>query len=125
MPIPVSIPRLGWNMEEGVFVEWLKADGEVVKSGDAVFRLEGEKATEDSEILDAGVNRVKLGIVGPRSVQVIRKEVQLTAENNLTAGLLSAELKDLIVKKIARIPQAPSNTSDKTTESGYSGHPNE
>ena len=54
MPIPVSIPRLGWNMEEGIFVEWLKADGDAVKSGDAVFRLEGEKATEDIESLDAG-----------------------------------------------------------------------
>jgi pyruvate dehydrogenase E2 component (dihydrolipoamide acetyltransferase) len=54
MPIPVTIPRLGWNMEEGVFVEWLKADGEAVSPGDAVFRLEGEKATEDVESLDAG-----------------------------------------------------------------------
>jgi pyruvate dehydrogenase E2 component (dihydrolipoamide acetyltransferase) len=54
MPIPVSIPRLGWNMEEGIFVEWLKADGDAVKPGDAVFRLEGEKATEDVESLDAG-----------------------------------------------------------------------
>jgi pyruvate dehydrogenase E2 component (dihydrolipoamide acetyltransferase) len=54
MPIPVSIPRLGWNMEEGIFVEWLKADGGAVRSGDAVFRLEGEKATEDIEVLDSG-----------------------------------------------------------------------
>lgn len=54
MPIPVSIPRLGWNMEEGVFVGWLKADGEAVRSGDAVFTLEGEKATEEVESLDAG-----------------------------------------------------------------------
>src|SRR5688572_11124529 len=54
MPVPVSIPRLGWNMEEGIFVEWLKADGDAVKPGDAVFRLEGEKATEDIESLDSG-----------------------------------------------------------------------
>lgn len=58
MPIPVTIPRLGWNMEEGVFVEWLKADGDAVKPGDAVFRLEGEKATEDVESLDAGTLHV-------------------------------------------------------------------
>lgn len=55
MPIPVSIPRLGWNMEEGTFVEWLKADGDAVRPGDVVFRLEGEKATEEIESLDAGV----------------------------------------------------------------------
>jgi carbon storage regulator len=75
------------------------------------------------EILDAGANKVKLGIVGPRSIQVVRKEVKLTAETNLSAALLSIEMKDLIVKKIAQIPQAKANASDKTSESGYSGHP--
>ncbi|MBP3957922.1 2-oxo acid dehydrogenase subunit E2 [Gemmata sp. G18] len=64
MPIPVSIPRLGWNMEEGVFVEWLKADGDAVKSGDAVFRLEGEKATEDVESLDVGT--LHIPATGPK-----------------------------------------------------------
>jgi carbon storage regulator len=75
------------------------------------------------EVLDAGANRVKLGIVGPRSVQVVRKEVKLTAEANLSAAILSVEMKDLIVKKIAQIPQSKPNTTDKTSESGYSGHP--
>src|SRR6266478_3272042 len=65
MPIPVSIPRLGWNMEEGIFVEWLKADGDTVKPGDAVFRLEGEKATEDIETLDAGVLHIPAS--GPKT----------------------------------------------------------
>ncbi len=55
MPIPVAVPRLGWNMEEGTFVEWLKADGDTVRPGEAVFRLEGEKATEEIESLDGGV----------------------------------------------------------------------
>ena len=54
MPIPVSIPRLGWNMEEGQFLEWLKADGAPVRPGDPLFRLEGEKAAEEVESLDAG-----------------------------------------------------------------------
>jgi len=64
MPIPVSVPRLGWNMEEGIFVEWLKADGDPVKPGDAVFRLEGEKATEDIECLDAGM--LHIPATGPK-----------------------------------------------------------
>jgi pyruvate dehydrogenase E2 component (dihydrolipoamide acetyltransferase) len=65
MPIPVSIPRLGWSMEEGVFVEWLKADGDAVKPGDAVFRLEGEKATEDVESLDSGTLHIPAS--GPKT----------------------------------------------------------
>lgn len=64
MPIPVTIPRLGWNMDEGTFVEWLKADGDAVRPGDAVFRLEGEKATEDVESLDGGV--LHIPATGPK-----------------------------------------------------------
>lgn len=55
MPIPVTVPRLGWNMDEGTFVEWIKRDGDPVRPGDVVFRLEGEKAVEEVESLDSGV----------------------------------------------------------------------
>jgi len=55
MPIAVTVPRLGWNMEEGTFIEWLKADGDTVRSGDRVFRLEGEKSVEEIESLEAGI----------------------------------------------------------------------
>ncbi|MFO0867238.1 MAG: dihydrolipoamide acetyltransferase family protein [Gemmataceae bacterium] len=54
MAIPITAPRLGWNMEQGVFLGWLKADGDAIRVGDALFSLEGEKAAEDVECLDAG-----------------------------------------------------------------------
>jgi pyruvate dehydrogenase E2 component (dihydrolipoamide acetyltransferase) len=55
MPIEITIPRLGWNMDEGVFAGWLKPDGDTVRAGDPLFSLEGEKATQDVESIDAGV----------------------------------------------------------------------
>lgn len=55
MPIPITIPRLGWNMEVGTFIDWLKADGDAIRPGEAVFRLEGEKSTEEVESLDSGI----------------------------------------------------------------------
>jgi pyruvate dehydrogenase E2 component (dihydrolipoamide acetyltransferase) len=55
MPVPVSVPRLGWNMEEGTFAGWLKRDGDTVRPGDRIFTLESDKATEDIESLDGGV----------------------------------------------------------------------
>src|SRR5438309_6727097 len=58
MPNPITIPRLGWNMEEGVFGGWLKADGDPVRVGEPIFTLESEKATEEVESLDAGFLRV-------------------------------------------------------------------
>ncbi len=55
MAVAITVPRLGWNMEEGTFVGWLKKEGEEVRPGDALFTLEGEKATEDIECLEKGV----------------------------------------------------------------------
>jgi pyruvate dehydrogenase E2 component (dihydrolipoamide acetyltransferase) len=58
MSIPVTVPRLGWNMEEGVFAGWLKQDGDTVRPGDTLFSLESDKATEDVETLDGGTLRI-------------------------------------------------------------------
>ena len=55
MPIPITIPRLGWNMETGTFIEWLMNDGDTVKPGDRLYRLEGEKSVEEIESFDGGV----------------------------------------------------------------------
>ncbi len=55
MPIPITVPRLGWNMEHGTLVEWLKADGDTVKPGDMLYRLEGEKSVEEIESFDSGI----------------------------------------------------------------------
>ena len=55
MAIPITVPRLGWNMDQGVFVGWLRADGETVRAGEPLFTLESEKATEDIECLDDGI----------------------------------------------------------------------
>src|SRR4051812_24583311 len=55
MPIPITVPRLGWNMEHGVFVGWLKTDGAQIRAGEPLFTRESEKSTEDVESLDDGV----------------------------------------------------------------------
>src|SRR4051812_4373734 len=90
MAIPITIPRLGWNMEEGVFLGWLKKDGESVKPGDLLFRLESDKATEEIECHDGGILRfaannptegdtVRVGVVIGHLVQAGETEVPSTA----------------------------------------------
>jgi pyruvate dehydrogenase E2 component (dihydrolipoamide acetyltransferase) len=54
----IVIPRLGWSMEEGTFVRWLKRDGDTVRRGEALFELEGEKALQEIEAVDEGVLRI-------------------------------------------------------------------
>jgi pyruvate dehydrogenase E2 component (dihydrolipoamide acetyltransferase) len=58
MASEVTIPRLGWNMDEGIFVGWLKSDGERVAAGEPIFSLEGDKATQDVESLESGILRI-------------------------------------------------------------------
>jgi len=58
MAIEISVPRLGWSMDEGIFVEWLKQEGEHVEIGDLLFTLEGEKAIQEIEAIDSGILRI-------------------------------------------------------------------
>lgn len=58
MPVPVTIPRLGWSMDEGTFVGWLKGDGAEVRAGEPLFELEGEKALQQVESIDSGILRI-------------------------------------------------------------------
>jgi pyruvate dehydrogenase E2 component (dihydrolipoamide acetyltransferase) len=58
MASEVTIPRLGWNMDEGTFIGWLKSDGQRVAAGEALFSLEGDKATQDVESLETGILRI-------------------------------------------------------------------
>lgn len=70
MAVAVVIPRLGWSMEEGTFVGWLKRDGDLVYRGEALFELEGEKATQEIEAVDEGFLRIPP--TGPRPGTVLK-----------------------------------------------------
>lgn len=69
MAIPITVPRLGWDMEQGTFAGWLKADGAAVRAGEALFTLESEKATEDIENFENGILHIPLD--GPRKGDVV------------------------------------------------------
>jgi pyruvate dehydrogenase E2 component (dihydrolipoamide acetyltransferase) len=68
--IPITVPRLGWSMEEGAFVGWLKADGAHVRPGDELFALESEKGTENVEAIDAGILCIPLD--APKSGDTVK-----------------------------------------------------
>ena len=58
MPHPITVPRLGWSMEQGTFLGWKKKDGDFVRAGEVLFELEGEKAAQEIESLDSGILRI-------------------------------------------------------------------
>ena len=45
-------------MEEGIFVAWLKQDGEAVRAGEPLFTLDGDKALQEIEATDNGILRI-------------------------------------------------------------------
>jgi pyruvate dehydrogenase E2 component (dihydrolipoamide acetyltransferase) len=70
MPINITLPRLGWSMEEGKFLAWLKKDGDFIKEGDPLFTLESDKAAQEVEAIDSGILRIPLD--GPKPGDVIK-----------------------------------------------------
>jgi pyruvate dehydrogenase E2 component (dihydrolipoamide acetyltransferase) len=66
----ITVPRLGWTMEEGTFGGWLKPDGGAVREGDELFVLESDKASEAITALDAGTLHIVPG--GPAQGDVVK-----------------------------------------------------
>lgn len=58
MASEVVMPRLGWTMEVGRVVEWLKQDGEPVEAGEFILAIESDKAVTEVEALDSGILRI-------------------------------------------------------------------
>ena len=54
MAIELVMPRLGWQMEEGILVEWSRRDGDKITAGDILFTVETDKALNEIEALDSG-----------------------------------------------------------------------
>lgn len=61
MATEIVMPRLGWTMEEGTLVEWIKHDGDPVKVGDIMFVVESDKALNEVESFEDGIFRIPPG----------------------------------------------------------------
>jgi pyruvate dehydrogenase E2 component (dihydrolipoamide acetyltransferase) len=96
MPIEIKVPRLGWSMEEGTFIEWFKQEGQTVRAGEPLFAIEGDKAIQEVEAIGSGILRilptapengdtVKVGtmlavLVGADETDLANQPLQITEE---------------------------------------------
>ena len=61
MAVVIRMPKMSDTMLEGVIANWLKKEGDVIKSGDIIAEVETDKATmelenyEDGTLLHIGV----------------------------------------------------------------------
>ena len=55
MATEITMPQMGFDMTEGVIANWLKAEGDTVKKGDAIAEIETDKTTIQIEAFSGGV----------------------------------------------------------------------
>ncbi len=55
MAVEVVMPRMGWTMETGRLVEWLKHNGDTIEVGENLFTIESDKAVLEVEAIDSGI----------------------------------------------------------------------
>lgn len=53
--VEIKVPSVGESVTEGILSRWIKKSGDVVKSGDALFELETDKASNEVPALAAGL----------------------------------------------------------------------
>ena len=57
MATDVIMPQMGFDMEEGTVVRWLKAEGDNVDRGEPIVEIETDKATVEVESFASGLLR--------------------------------------------------------------------
>ncbi|MEE9249256.1 MAG: dihydrolipoamide acetyltransferase family protein [Dehalococcoidia bacterium] len=57
MATDVIMPQMGFDMEEGTVVRWLKGEGEEVNRGEPIVEIETDKATVEVEAFASGILR--------------------------------------------------------------------
>ena len=133
MPLEITVPRLGWTMEEGTFIGWLKKDGEHVRSGEPLFTLDGDKALQEIEATDSGTLRippeapkpgstVKVGAVLGYLV-VETEEVPLSPQNQPQARpepapQFASESSDRLKPELQRPPEPQASEAGQASGAG-------
>ena len=112
MAIEIVVPRLGWSMDEGTFVEWLKQDGEKVEAGEMLFVLEGEKASQEIESFDAGILRIPPDAPQPGDEVVVSQLLAYLVEGGETAPF---ELEGAAKPKTAEPPRQKEPVAQSAT----------
>ena len=51
------MPQMGYDMQEGTVVRWMKSEGDEVKRGEVIAEIETDKAVVEMEAYDSGVLR--------------------------------------------------------------------
>ncbi len=105
-------------MEEGVFSQWLKREGDRVQAGEMLYVLEGEKAASDIESFDSGILHIPANAPAPGDRVIVGQRLGYLLQPGETppaAGLPTAD------SAAAGLPAAPQLGTDAPTAVGAAG----
>ena len=91
MLVDVVLPNLGFGMEEGQLLAWLKAPGDAVRKGEPLAEIEGDKTTVELEALTDGVLEQQL----------------VAAEATVPVGTVLARIRSGAAAAVSSAPAAP------------------
>ena len=103
MAIEIKVPRLGWSMEEGTFIEWLKRDGQTVQAGEPLFAIEGDKAIQEVEAIGTGILRISAECARKWRDRQSRRDAGLSHGSGRGRALWSASARRMRPKQIAQL----------------------
>ena len=66
--VPITVPGVGESISEGILARWLKPDGSTVKSGEPLFELETDKASNTVPASASGV--LKIGVAEGTTIAI-------------------------------------------------------
>ena len=58
MAIEILLPKLGFDMNEGILTEWLAADGSQVTEGQPLYSVESDKSNNEIEAPASGTLKI-------------------------------------------------------------------
>jgi pyruvate dehydrogenase E2 component (dihydrolipoamide acetyltransferase) len=104
MPIDIVMPAFAPTMEKGNLIQWLKAVGDPVRSGEVLAEIETDKATMEVEASADGVLSRILVPAGTQDVAVSQVIGLMTAEDEVSSrrsDSLPAETPTVVVSSSA------------------------
>ena len=123
----INMPKLGFDMAEGLLVRWVKQVGENINKGDVLAEIETDKATVEVESSVSGVVLqliVDQGTVVPVNapIAVIGAAGEKVESKTVDSGP-KTEAKSSAAQPAPTKASAPSNVSQSETPSTVNGQP--
>lgn len=117
----ISMPKLGFDMQEGTLVRWVRNEGEAVNKGDVLAEIETDKATVEVESSASGV--VRRLLVGQGAIVPIGAPIAIvgTADEKIEAAATVSATPATQMETPAPRSEAPSSGSQTSATAAAVG----